>query len=289
MPLFKKKEKLKKCPTVLRESKTWLVWGIKGGVGKSTVSALFSVASSGNKRTLLIDSDFRDGASRFILGPQARQLKGWYDVLVFGGELEQLIHRSPLGVEVLPPGTLQAAIEYSKIVAQNGIEEAAQLVAEKLIDLVADYEVIVIDTPAASFADIPIIKCTLDVVNGKSVLLVQGSIPEIERTLKVSYAVMGRYPDILAINQIHPKTIKDPLERELLKNEILKILALKVKVLAIPFMSVLYQRILWENELVKTLLSCISAIAWKTGNPAACEKISMGLIDKALAESLSSV
>ena len=201
------------CPPMLKNSKLYTVWGIKGGVGKSTSSALISASAAGKSklRVLLIDTDFRDGASRFFLGEEARNLKGWYDVLEEGGELDKFTHTLFNGyLHVIPSGTIDSAIKYSAEIAEHGIEYAARKVATTLFEMVEFYDMIVMDTPAASFADIPILKCVIQALDAKSVLLSQASIVEIERTLKIAESTMGSLPKAFIINQINPRTLTDP-------------------------------------------------------------------------------
>ncbi|UXD22935.1 hypothetical protein IPA_09740 [Ignicoccus pacificus DSM 13166] len=268
------------------------MWGIKGGVGKSTTSALISAsaAAKAKRRVLLIDADFRDGASRFFLGEEARNLKGWYDVLEVGGELDKFIHTLYNGyLHVIPSGTIESAIKYSAEIAEHGIEYAAKKVAETLFTISEYYDLIVMDTPAASFADIPILKCVISSLDAKSVLLSQASIVEIERTLKVAEVTMGFLPKAFVINQVNPRTIADPNERRMLINEVLNITSRKIKTLVILFMTRLYRRIDWGSLEVNMLLDCIAYLLWKKGRGQACMTVTRGLLDMELVKAIAEI
>ncbi|ALU12817.1 hypothetical protein EYM_07785 [Ignicoccus islandicus DSM 13165] len=288
-----KKSKVKfHCEPLLKRENVITVWGIKGGVGKSTTSALIAASSAfkSKRRTLLIDADFRDGASRFFLGERARNLKGWYDVLEIGGSLDDYTHVLGDGLlHVIPSGTLDSAIKYSEEIMRYGIPHAARKVAQTLFEISEFYDLIVFDTPAASFADIPILKCVIESLNARSVLLSQASITEIERTLRIAEAAMGTLPDIFVINQITPRILTDVNERRLLMNEIMNIVARNVKVLTIPFMSKLYKRILWESSEVQVLLECIAYLIWGKGRPQVCTISTRGLMTVDLAKSIASI
>jgi len=291
MPLRGRKRNLL-CPPLLKNSRLHTVWGIKGGVGKSTSSALISASASRKSklRVLLIDSDFRDGASRFFLGEEARNLKGWYDVLEEGGELGKFTHVLFNGyLHIIPPGTIDAAIKFSAEIAEYGIEHAAKKVASTLFEIVEFYDMIVMDTPAASFADIPILKCVNHALDAKSILLSQASIVEIERTLKIAESTMGSLPKAFIINQINPRTLTDPNERRTLINEVLNITSKNVKTLIIPFMSRLYRRIEWGSLEVNTLLDCMAYLFWKKGRVQSCVVTTRGLMDMDLAKAIAEI
>jgi len=280
------------CLPLLKNSKVITVWGIKGGVGKSTTSALLSAstAARAKKRVLLIDADFRDGASRFFLGEEARNLKGWYDVLEIGGELDQYIHTLYNGyLHIIPSGTIESAIKYSAEIAEHGIEYASKKVAETLFTISEYYDLIVMDTPAASFADIPILKCVISALNAKSVLLSQASIVEIERTLKIAEVTMGALPKAFVINQVNPRTIADPNERRMLINEVLNITAKNIKTLVVLFMTRLYRKIDWGSLEVNMLLDCISYLLWRKGEAQACVTVTRGLLDLELVHAITEI
>ncbi len=291
MPL-RSKHRGVKCPILMKNSRIITVWGIKGGVGKSTSSALISASAAGKSkmRVLLIDADFRDGASRFFLGEEARNLKGWYDVLERGGELDKYIHTLFNGyLHIIPSGTIESAIKYSAEIAEHGIEYAARKVAETLFTISEFYDLIVMDTPAASFADIPILKCVITSLDAKSVLLSQASIVEIERTLKIAETTMGQLPKAFIINQINPRTLTDPNERRMLVNEVLNITSRNVKTLVIPFMTRLYRRIDWGSLEVNTLLDCIAYLFWKKGRPQSCIVTTRGLMEMDLVKAIAEI
>ncbi len=280
------------CEPLIKRSNVMMVWGIKGGVGKSTTSALLAASASSKtkKRTLLVDADFRDGASRFFLGEKARNLKGWYDVLEVGGSLDEYIHILHNGLlHVIPSGTLDSAIKYSEEIMRYGIPHAARKVAQTLFDISEYYDIIVFDTPAASFADIPILKCVIESLNARSVLLSQASVLEIERTLKIAEASMNSLPNVFVINQITPRILSDVNERRMLINEVLSVISRNVKVLTIPFLSKLYKRIVWESSEVQALLDCIAYLLWGKGKPQICTISTRGLLTVDLVRSIASI
>ena len=266
------------------------MWGIKGGVGKSTVSALLAHANAtiANMKTLLIDTDFRDGSSRFFLGQEARKLEGWYDVLVKGGHLEKYIHTVMPTLHVIPPGSLDSAMKYSSLIASKGIKYVMRLVANSLVEIQADFERVFMDSPVTSFADIPILKCSIESLNAYNVLLSQASIPEIRRTLKVVREAIGLTPTLLVVNQVHPMVLADINERRLLLGTILEIVRQGIKVMAIPFSGELYKSINWSSKTVKAIEECMTYLLWKVGDPKWCTFATRGLYEPEVAKMVAS-
>ncbi len=282
---------LPKCPPLLRDRKVYVVWGIKGGVGKSTISAILAHASAtiANKKTLLIDTDFRDGSSRFFLGEDARKLPGWYDVLVKGGKIEKYVHSVHPNLHVIPSGTLDSAMVYSSLIAKKGIEYVSRMVANALIELQELFDLVVMDSPVTSFADIPILKCAIDTLNAYNVLLSQASIPEIQRTLKVVQEAIGLTPTLYVINQIHPMVLADVSERRTLLATLLEIARKGIKVMAVPFSGELYKTINWNSRTVKALEECMSFLLWGFGEPKECMLATRGLFEPEIAKMIASI
>ncbi len=279
------------CEPLLRERKVMVVWGIKGGVGKSTVSALLAYASA-NKRganTLLVDTDFRDGASRFFLGEEARKLKGWYDVLVEGGTLDRFIHSISPNLHIIPSGTLESALKFSSLIAKKGVEYVARLVANTLLQIQEDYDQIILDSPVTSFADIPILKCNISTLNAESTLLSQASLSEVQRTLNIALSVLKIVPKLFVINQVHPKVLTDVSERRLIVAALLNILRRGIKAIAIPLHGSLYKEIKWDSSTVKAIVECLSFMVWGLGDPKACVLATSGIIDDEIVKEIAAM
>jgi len=276
---------------MIRERKVYVVWGIKGGVGKSTVSSLLAHASanSDNKMTLLVDTDFRDGSSRFFLGEEARKLEGWYDVLIKGGHLDKYIHSVTPTLHVIPPGSVNSAMKYSSLIAKKGIENAMRLVADALVEVQSRFERVFMDSPVTSFADVPILKCSIETLNAYNVLITQASIPEIRRTLRVAREALRLTPTLLVINQIHPIALADANERRLLLGAILETVREGIKVMAIPFSGELYKRINWSSRTVKAIEECMAFLLWGVGNPKMCTFATRGLYEPEIAKMIASI
>ena len=277
------------CEPLLREKKVLVVWGIKGGVGKSTISALLAYASSNirSKKTLLVDTDFRDGASRFFLGEEARKLKGWYDVLIEGGTLDKFIHAVSPTLHVIPSGTLDSALKFSSLIAKEGVEKVARMVASTLLQIQEDYDQIILDSPVTSFADIPILKCNIQTLNADSVLLSQASLGEVQRTLNIAISVLGIKPVLFVINQVHPKILTDMTERRLIVAALINIIQKGIRAIAIPLHGSLYKEIRWRSSTVRAIVECLSFMLWGVGEPKSCILATSGLIDEDLIKQLS--
>jgi len=280
-----------RCPSLVRERKFYAVWGIKGGVGKSTVSALLAHASSNitGTKTLLIDTDFRDGSSRFFLGEKARTLEGWYDVLVKGGRLERYVHTVTPMLSVIPPGSLDSAVEYSSLIQKKGIRYVVRLVANALVEIQAGFDRVFLDFPVTSFTDIPILKCSIEALSAHNIIITQASIPEIERTLKLVKETLGVKPFLLVVNQLHPLSLADVKERRLFLSSILKIVRDGIKVMPIPFTGELYRTINWNSQTVRAIEECLSFLLWGRGNPRACTFATRGLYEPETAKMVASL
>jgi len=279
------------CPPLLARSKVQAVWGIKGGVGKSTVSALVAKASSQkvNKVTLLVDTDFRDGSSRFFLGEEARRLEGWYDVLVKGGRLEKYLHRVEPNLYVVPSGTMDSAMKYSMMIAQKGVREVMKIVARTVSEIQEDFDLVVVDVPVTSFADVPILKCMIDSLRAKNTLVTQASAPEIRRTLKLVREAINLLPSLLVVNQIHPRVLADANERRALLSVILEIVEEGIKVIPIPFSGELYEHINWNSKTVEALEECMAYLLWGVGDPKWCNFATRGLYSPEIAKMVASI
>ncbi len=279
------------CEPLLHEKKVLVVWGIKGGVGKSTVSALLASASANirSAKTLLVDTDFRDGASRFFLGEEARKLKGWYDVLIEGGTLDKFIHTVSPNLHVIPSGTLDSALKFSSLIAKKGVEKVARLIANTLLQIQEDYEQIILDSPVTSFVDIPILKCNISTLNADSVLLSQASLGEVQRTLNIALSVLGIKPLLFVINQVHPKILTDANERRLIIGAIFNIIQRGIKAIALPLHGSLYKEIRWRSSTVKAIVECFSFLLWGIGEPKTCVLATSGLVDEDMIKQISAI
>ena len=112
----------------------------KGGVGKTltTVHTAYSIASRG-KRVLIFDADFGMANVDVVLGITPKY--NINDVIDSDREIEEVILRGPMGIDVIPSGSGNFELSNLTYVQRLGL-------LEKLSRLKNDYDVLIIDTGA---------------------------------------------------------------------------------------------------------------------------------------------